>query len=159
MGAGEACTVFGDDCKPGLACLNGVCVVERALGEPCAADTGPCAFPLVCRASVCEEPWMKPGMACSPNVPGDCNGLTGLYCNSQTSACQPVLLSEPGMQCGDFGEEKYDCGAAGVCDPNNTCVGPSPDGGPCDGMVGPGCTLPAFCVGNACSLPAPDKCG
>lgn len=149
------------DCMDGLTCSNGVCVPEQPAGSACDAML-PCAFPLQCRNGVCEPPMPAEGDSCNPMIVGDCDGFAGLYCDPQISACKAAVFSAEGGVCGFSGGQRYDCMAAGTCDqqaqPNN-CIAPSPEGGACDPMAGPGCMLPAFCINNVCTIPADHLCG
>jgi hypothetical protein len=176
LALGDTCRVTIECSFAGLYCNSQsrtceqyVAEGEDCLGKVCAPGSscrGPSAEEKSCVANVEEE-----GEACDRNLGPDCEGLLGLYC--QTDTCAPPFLGEAGALCGfvrDAGEsgEFWDCEPGLVCFSGNAatpeiCHEPAADGAACDRVDGPPCLPPARCTVSegvsTCKLPDPAACG
>jgi hypothetical protein len=147
---GETCGT-NLDCKGGMICQKGTC---RQAGEPggmCVDGQIPCNMPWSCVNGTCAKP-ARLMDACGAVDQPPCNFLQGLYCDSNTSTCMDAVLKQPGEAC-TVPNTLVFCQGAGVCgNASGTCIAPSPEGGPCDPVNGPGCMAPAFCLSGKCTI-------
>jgi hypothetical protein len=149
----EACHVDAD-CEPGLACRDDECVTYGALAQSC-DGRHPCAPGLHCQDNVCV-PSGQLGARCDYG-PSACDLLQGLTCVSASSTCEPIGLAGVGMACGTADDALVVCAQSGVCSmrSDGECLPPGGDGEACTRER---CVPPAFCQGDVCRLPEPDRC-
>ena len=172
-GAGATC-VADADCQPGFLCVasatnpNSVCVVAGKVGDACVKGVSPCGFGLACctaamaSAAECTEgkcvALLSKGASCEVGA-GTCDTNAGVYCDGSANTCQEPTFATTSGTCGTMSSgSSVFCSAAGVCYmPSGTmgaCVAPVDVGKACNLKKGPGCMLPALCLGGMCSLPA-----
>jgi len=142
-GPGEACVALGSGdgvpCRPGLSCINAVCVdVPLVEGAPCAdresSWSGACPDGLHCGPKSTCERLPERGEVCSAAC------ATNLVC--RRSVCEP--LSELGDAC----SRPSDCMPGLACGPGGTCAHwkTSGVGGPCGAQTGAQCEDRLECV-------------
>jgi hypothetical protein len=142
VGAGGGCDA-DDPCAPGMTCVT-------AIGD----TTGTCVPSVTVVGGACD-PRRQTGPSCDFNA--------GLYCNSTTAMCTPVVYVGAGEPCGEIGGDDHYCVGGATCR-SGMCVQDAGDGAPCDTAAGPSCLSPARCITNGgstsgtCQLPDPDVC-
>jgi len=160
---GGAACVVDDDCDAKLICAAGTCVSPGAAGATC-SGTQPCLRTLTCIGGKCATP-LAVGASCSAAT--DCNGSTGLYCDTaSTKKCLQAGTAASGQPCGVVSGTLVACSSGALCanidmQGRGTCHEPAGDGAPCGTLAGIGCTLPAVCIedtGYKCDLPDPRSC-
>jgi hypothetical protein len=178
--AGASCAQL-TSCGPTLACTADTfeCVVFGVRGDACGRGAI-CGIGLSCVGAdlttgphgTCQIAGDTMGAACDPSAktgPG-CDRNAGLVCNSMSKTCQPVVIAPTGQPCGDdVGGQPVYCQANGVCSGATatmpgTCAAAAADGAACDWADGPGCVIPARCVGNGgttgtCQYSGDQSCG
>jgi hypothetical protein len=121
IGSGGVCDSV-DECKDGLACVNGACAAWSDIGRACAVDTtgfgSGCPADQTCTNSVCAAigaPVAGPGRTCSTSVA--C--AAGLWCNNGACTYQKGL----GGSCSGDSE----CATGFSCDTTTTqkCIIPT----------------------------------
>jgi hypothetical protein len=180
----------GDDCTMttcggrGLICAGGgACATPIAVGAACDKNAGiaPCVQGASCvgtqaGGATCQTNLTTVGATpCDVHTKTapDCAHADGLYCVSTTMACATLQVAADGMPCGYVNDVFYNCqngstcfGSMGTTTPG-TCIAPAADGAACDSVNGPGCLVPARCVGTetdggatgTCQLPGSQSCG
>jgi hypothetical protein len=151
-GPGQTCTSDTATCVPfgvrGSACGKGaVCGV----GLSCVGAESATSTP-----GVCLPAGEQVGAACDPqeHTAAGCDRNAGLVCNSSSKTCRPVFIASVGQPCGnDVDDQPVYCQAEGVCQGATgtrpgTCVAAADDGAACDTVSGPGCVIPARCIGD-----------
>jgi hypothetical protein len=160
---GGAACVVDDDCDARLVCAGGTCVSPGAVGATC-SGTQPCLRTLTCIGGKCATP-LAVGASCTAAT--DCNGSTGLYCDTaSTKKCVQAGIAASGQPCGVVSGTLVACASGALCANidmagQGTCHEPAGDGAPCGTLAGIGCTLPAVCIddtGYKCDLPDPRSC-
>ncbi len=163
--AGASCAQL-TSCGPGLACASDTfeCVVPGVRGSACGRGAI-CGSGLSCVGAnltsgahgTCQIAGDAMGAACDAaqkTLPG-CNRDAGLVCNSTSKTCQPVVIAAAGQPCGDdVGGQPVYCQAEGSCTgatatTPGTCTAAAADGAACDWAHGPGCVIPARCIGSS----------
>jgi hypothetical protein len=168
-------------CGPALTCTRDTldCVSPAARGAACGKGA-PCAIGLTCvgadaspgATGTCEASGESAGVACDPlakSGPG-CDRNAGLACGGTSKSCEAVGVAAAGQPCGaDVGGQTVLCAAEGVCtgaggSNPGTCTAAAADGDACDAVHGPGCILPARCVGSGgtagtCQYSGAQACG
>jgi hypothetical protein len=130
--AGDSCADLGY-CGGDLTCLQGVCVMDRAAGEPCGPNLPICASGLTCGAQSTCVVFAAATAACQSD--DDC--LPALACRAAT--CQPRLAVGASCAGAPFG-----CVAFAACNPaTRLCEAAGRPGQPC----APGST----CIGGTCT--------
>jgi hypothetical protein len=155
--AGDAC---GDCGTLGLVCANGTCVAPLAAGASCDRMTAPCVSGTVCvgggatTMGSCRAQATTAGAACDARrrTAPDCSRDADLYC-ATGGTCMTAASAGQGMMCGQINGVLTLCASGGcfgqMAGMPGTCASPAPDGMPCDSVNGPGCQLPARCVGSS----------
>jgi hypothetical protein len=170
--------VVGDECVDqgcgfDLACTtNKQCAAWVPAGGACDADN-PCAPHTWCvtavgaTSGICMASVATEGVACDPHkhtAPG-CDFNLGLYCNTMTSTCTPVVYVAVGESCALSGGDDHVCVGGATCRGTPaTCVPDAGDGESCDTAAGPSCLSPARCItdgvstSGTCQLPDAETC-
>ncbi|UQA54847.1 hypothetical protein [Polyangium aurulentum] len=150
---GEAGTNCGAnlDCKAGMVCLSGKCAAAGEAGDTCVEGLKPCNVPWTCLNGTCAKPGVLAD-ACGTDLP-PCNFLQGLYCDTaKSNQCQSATFAMAGQACQNP-DMLVLCQGAGMCvQASGSCVAPSPEGGECDPVKGPGCMAPAGCLNGTCVI-------
>jgi hypothetical protein len=178
--AGASCAQL-TSCGPTLACTldTHACVVIGVRGAACGRGAI-CGIGLSCVGAnpatgahgTCQIAGDTTGAACDPvqkTHPG-CDRDAGLVCNSMSKTCQPVVVAPAGQPCGDdVGGQAVYCQANGFCTgatatTPGTCTAAAADGAACDWANGPGCVIPARCIGTSgtsgtCQYSGDQSCG
>jgi hypothetical protein len=178
--AGDSCAQL-TSCGPALACTADtfVCVVFGVRGDPCGKGAV-CGVGLSCVGAnpatnvkgTCQLAGDATGAVCDPaekTHPG-CDRDDALVCNSMSKTCQPVVVAPAGQPCGTVSDQPAYCQAEGFCTGATdtmpgTCTAAAADGAACDRATGPGCVIPARCIGNGngtagtCQYSGDQSCG
>ncbi|WP_146155190.1 hypothetical protein [Enhygromyxa salina] len=165
LALGADCSVsgLGDNCQPGLACIDQVCVESPtfpiAVGGVCEYnwDTLPCESGAICDWN---EDYTQRTCQTLPQAGDSCTGnsLCGpaandLICNGETATCEPA----PGV--GEPCFQEFLCGPGTYCDGGKdfTCQPRVELGDGCGADAV--CPVDASCVGNLCVADAAAVCG
>jgi hypothetical protein len=179
----------GDDCTMttcggrGLVCAGGSCVTPISVGSACEKGNGtaPCVTGASCIGTAAAGGTCQTDLTTVGATPCDertrtapaCSRNAGLYCNATTMACATLQVAADGMPCGYVNGVFFNCQNGSTCfgsmgtTVSGTCIAPAADGAACDSVNGPGCLLPANCVGTetdggatgTCQLPGTQSCG
>jgi hypothetical protein len=152
-------------CGPGLACTTdtATCVVFGVRGSAC-GEGAVCGVGLSCVGAdaatgtqgTCQRAGATVGAACDPTTKtaAGCDRNAGVACNSTSRTCRTVVVASSGDPCGNAidGQPAY-CEADGACSGASAtmpgaCTAAAADGDPCDTAAGPGCVIPARCIGD-----------
>jgi hypothetical protein len=163
--AGASCAQL-ISCGPGLTCAPDTftCVAFGVRGSLCGKGLV-CGVGLTCAGAdvatniqgTCQQAGEKVGVACDPtgSKGAGCDRNSGLVCNSGSKTCQTVVVASAGQPCGDDvdGQPVY-CQADGVCTGASvtapgTCTSAEANGSACNAVTGPGCIVPARCIGKS----------
>lgn len=139
---GDSCA-DGDECDPGLGCLNGTCRKQEllSLGEECVSGFSDCVETPMGSARCRDdgtgtERCMAPGLLgapCDPNVDSDktCASAYGLFCDATSRTCQ--RLPDVGESCEQVCADWFNvyCAYADPSDTNGTCQPRLGAGGDC----------------------------
>lgn len=161
--AGASCALTA--CPPGLTCTADTvrCVAFGVRGSPCGKGAV-CGVGLSCVGAdpatnvqgTCQNAGQKVGAPCDPTgrVGAGCDRDAGLACNATSKTCQTFVVVPEGQPCGDdVGGKVVYCQAEGVCSgvtdtKPGTCSSAAANGAKCNAATGPGCVIPARCIGN-----------
>ena len=155
---GAVCGVDAD-CAATLLCASGTCVAPAGVGSACSTKQ-PCSRTLSCIGSTCATPLTLTAPSCAAFT--DCDGSTGLICNTNTKKCIQTATATAGQACGIVSGGLTACTGGASCanvstQGQGTCHQPAADGAPCGLDVA--CTGPAVCTTMAkCTLPNPGSC-
>ena len=167
---GDTCASL-TTCGQNLACAAAnVCEPYGASGDACDSAHFPCSAGLACVGATgttkgtCQASVTTLGAACVSNGAA-CDYWAGLACNSLNQVCAPVVLANPGEQCGYVNLQNTGC-LDGLCTGivgamPGTCVQYARLDGDCDLVSGPFCFTPARCIvtvdgGTAGTCQVPD---
>lgn len=166
---GSACGK-GAVCGVGLSCV-GATAIAQGTCQQAGEDVGAACDPTGRTRPGCDR---NAGFVCNAGVPAtiDAGGaLDGGEDASEGGAesdaeagqdaaadlartCQTVVVAAAGQPCGDDvdGQPVY-CQAEGACtgasgSTPGICTAAAADGAPCDTVKGPGCVIPARCIGT-----------
>jgi hypothetical protein len=152
---GGVCDTFLD-CQAGLACVSGACATALTTGQLCTTGGDQCALGLYCQAGICQPPVELNGSCAATGAV--CNVLEGLYCNTVMHTClRAVGYAAAGQPCGIVSGMVEGCTAAATCN-GTTCTAPAADGAACNTANQVGCTNPAACLDDVCTLGTPTTC-
>jgi len=173
--AGASCAQL-TSCGSGLACTADTfeCVVFGVRGSTCGKGAV-CGVGLSCIGvagkATCQLAGDTAGATCDPTgkTGSGCDRNAGLACNSASKTCQPVVVASQGQPCGNVGGQPVYCEAEGACtgatgSTPGTCTAAAADGAACDRASGPGCIIPARCIGDGgtagtCQYSGTQSCG
>jgi hypothetical protein len=162
--AGGSCAEL-TSCGPGLVCTQDTfaCVAPGVRGSACGKGAV-CGAGLSCvgaspateKPGTCAPAGEHAGAPCDPTLAKGtgCDRDAGLVCSATSHVCEPLVVAAIGQACGgDVGGQPVDCEAEGICvgamaAKPGTCKAAAADGAPCDAVHGPGCELPARCIGR-----------
>ncbi len=162
---GASCALL-ISCGPGLTCTTDTarCVVFGVRGSPCGKGAV-CGVGLSCVGAnpatnvqgTCQNAGQKVGAPCDPTgrVGAGCDRDAGLACDAMSKTCQSVVVASEGQPCGnDVGGKVVYCQAEGACTgATDTTVGKcssaAANGAKCNAATGPGCVIPARCIGSS----------
>jgi hypothetical protein len=132
------------DCDGDLMCASsGTCQPPAAAGVACDSPPRPCQPGMTCVGGACT-PRAGAGASCDPSESVACDSEQGLFCDEQTSTCQPTGVAQIGQSCGP---RLAECYGGGVCD-SGTCARAPSTGDACDGDAG--CGSLGTCTGGVC---------
>ena len=152
-------------CGPGLTCTpdTAACVPFGVRGSACGKGAV-CGVGLSCvgvdvtpnTQGLCQPAGQKVGVPCDPalRTAAGCDRNAGMVCNATSRTCQKVVVASTGQHCGDeVGDQPVYCQAAGSCTGGSgttpgSCAAAAAEGAKCNLVTGPGCVIPARCIGN-----------
>jgi hypothetical protein len=162
--AGASCAQL-TACGPGLVCTadTATCVAPGVRDAPCGRGMV-CGIGLSCVGAdsatntqgACRQAGDKVGVVCDPTekTGAGCDRDAGFACNGMSKTCQSVVVVATGQPCGnDVGDQPVYCQAEGACTGASAtmpgaCNAAAADGAACDTATGPGCVIPARCIGT-----------
>ena len=146
VGANLATGVQGT-CEQAGEQTGDTCDPTEKTGAGCDRNAG-----LACNTGVKEEP-TEGGPTAEGGEEGGVEGGAE-EAGVPSNTCQAVVVAAAGQPCGDdvAGQPAY-CEAEGACmgasgTTPGTCTAAAADGAPCNLAGGPGCVVPARCIGN-----------
>lgn len=157
-GLGASCYFGGPNCKTGLVCLRSEdgfrCSVPPEIGEEC--EHGFCLGWAQCEEGLCVKP-VPAGLEepCNSSSLFACDEHAGLFCDSQTSTCQPMRFAEVGEACGASNGMR--CIGEAVCDTyTHRCVRRAKPGEACEPTF---CYRGFECIDGICQWHEIASCG
>ncbi len=153
-------------CGPGLTCTpdTAACVPFGVRGSACGRGAV-CGIGLSCvgvdvtpnTQGLCKPAGEKVGVPCDPTLKtaAGCDRNADLVCNTTSKTCEEAVVASAGQPCGDdVGAQPAYCQGQGACTGGSStqpgsCTAAAADAAKCDLAAGPGCVIPARCIGNA----------